>query len=241
MRIALLADLHGNLSALNSALDDLARNGGADTIVALGDLAMLGPQPAEVIDRLRQAGAVAVQGNVDKWYQRDLPADYQPRDEREAMAVHVARWARPLLGDERVAWLLGLPFQYEADLGGGETLLAVHGSPRRIDEPIYPEASTQTLDDVLAGVTATVLAFGHTHRAMVRRHNGITLVNPGTVGNPIPPDGDTRAAYGVVSAGGGRLEVSLRRVAYDPAPALAAARERAMPGADGWIAKFGGA
>ena len=75
---------------------------------------------------------------------------------------------------------------------------------------------------------------------MVRRHKGVTLVNPGTLGNPIPPDPDARAAYGLVSAGRGRLEVILRRVAYDPAPAIAAARERQMPGAEAWAAKFQG-
>jgi predicted phosphodiesterase len=240
MRIALLADLHGNLAALNAVLDDLARDGGADTILALGDLAMLGPQPAEVIDRLRQVGAIAIQGNTDAWYQHDLPGDYQTRDEREAFVIRYARWARPLLGEERVAYLLGLPFQYQADLGGGESLLAVHGSPRRIDEPIYPETTSEALDEMLAGVSASLLAFGHTHRAMETRHRGITLVNPGSLGNPIPPDPDPRAAYGVVSADG-RLDVSLRRVSYDPAPAMAAARERAMPGAAGWIAKFAAA
>jgi hypothetical protein len=83
-----------------------------------------------------------------------------------------------------------------------------------------------------------VLAFGHTHRATVRRHNGITLVNPGTVGNPLPADMDPRAAYGLVSWENGRLEVVLRRLAYDPSATLAAAAERQMPGEAGYAAKF---
>lgn len=240
MRIALLADLHGNLAALNAALDDISASGGADTILALGDLAMLGPQPAEVIDRLRAAGCAVIQGNTDTWYGGQFSPEYKPRDEREAGIVMMAAWARALLGEERVAYLLGLPFSWRGDLGGGESLLAVHGSPRRIDEPIYPEASAALLDELLEGTACTVLAFGHTHRAMVRRHGVVTLVNPGSVGNPIRPELDPRTAYALVTGRPGRLEVSLHRVAYDPAPAIAAARERRMPGADKWAAKFAG-
>jgi predicted phosphodiesterase len=238
MRIALLADLHGNLSALDAVLAELAASGGADVTLALGDLAMLGPQPAEVVDRLVETGCVVIQGNTDTWYDRQVPDDALGRDEREALIFRYARWARPLLGEDRVRYLLSLPFSWQADLGGGESILAVHGSPRRVDEPIPPEASPEALDEILAGVPATVLAFGHTHRAMVRRHHGVTLVNPGTLGNPIPPDLDCRAAYGLVSWEMGRLELVLRRLAYDPSPTLAAAVERQMPGADGYVAKF---
>ncbi len=238
MRIALLADIHGNLSALNAVLEDLARNGGADVTVALGDLAMLGPQPAEVIDRLREAGCKAIQGNTDTWYNQVLPEDAVLGDERMAWIVRYARWAKPLLGEGRVRYLLELPFSWQGELGGGERLLTVHGSPRRIDEPIMPEAPPESLDDILAGVSASIVAFGHTHRAMAHRHKGITLVNPGTVGNPIPPDLDLRAAYGFAAWENGRLEIALRRVVYDPSATLTAAVERQMPGAEGYVAKF---
>ena len=169
MRIALLADLHGNLSALDAVFADITDAGGADTILALGDLAMLGPQPAEVIDRLRSAGCAVIQGNTDTWYGGIFGPDYVPRDEREAGIVKMAHWARPFLGEERVAYLLGLPFSWRGELGDGESLLAVHGSPRRIDEPVSPDAPERLLDELLDGVGCSVLAFGHTHRALVRR------------------------------------------------------------------------
>jgi predicted phosphodiesterase len=238
MRIALLADLHGNLSALDVVLEDIAATGGADVTLALGDLGMLGPQPAEVIDRLRETGCLAIQGNCDAWYKQSPPEDAAAHDERLAGIIRYAYWAKPLLGEDRVRYLLDLPFSRQADLGGGERLMAVHGSPRRIDEPVYPEVGAGVLDEVLSGVTATVLAFGHTHRAMVRRHNGVTLVNPGSLGSPIPLDMDTRAAYGLVTWDHGRLEVVLRRLAYDPGTTLAAAVDRQMPGAAGYVAKF---
>jgi predicted phosphodiesterase len=238
MRIALLADLHGNLCALDAALEDIAATGGADVTLALGDLAMLGPQPAEVVDRLRETGCVAIQGNTDAWYNQTPAEDVAARDERLAGIIRYAHWAKTLLGEERTRYLLDLPFSWQADLGGGERLLAVHGSPRRIDEPILPDAQAEVLDDILSGVSASVLAFGHTHRGMVRRHKGVTLVNPGSLGNPIPPEMDARAAYGLVTWENGRLEIVLRRLAYDPSATLAAAVNRQMPGAAGYVTKF---
>ena len=238
MRIALLADIHGNLPALEAVLADIAGTGGADTILVLGDIAMLGPQPAEVIARLQQAGCVVIQGNTDTWYREVIASDYVPGDDRSAGMVNHYRWAQACLSQGQIRYLLALPFSWQADLGGGESLLGVHGSPRRFDEAIRPEVTGDALDEMLAGVTATVVAFGHTHRAMVRRHGRITLVNPGTVGNPIPPDLDPRATYAVVSWQNGRLEVALRLVDYDPTPTLAAAVERGMPGAAAYGPKF---
>lgn len=226
-----MADIHGNLAALQAVLADIQATGGADTILVLGDIAMLGPQPAEVIAALRQAGCVVIQGNTDTWYNEAL-AQAPPNQANHCL------WARPYLGEENIRYLLGLPFSWEGDLGDGERLLAVHGSPRRIDEPIHPETGKDELDEILTGVAASVVACGHTHRAMVRRHRDITLINPGTVGNPIPPEPDPRATYALLTCHKGRLEVSIRRIAYNPEPTLTVALERQMPGATQWVAKF---
>ncbi|HEX5439838.1 MAG TPA: metallophosphoesterase [Ktedonobacterales bacterium] len=64
MRIALIADIHGNLVAFNTILDDIAREG-VDQMVCLGDVAAFGPQPEEVVARLREVGCPVVMGDAD--------------------------------------------------------------------------------------------------------------------------------------------------------------------------------
>jgi len=181
---------------------------------------------------------VVIQGNTDTWYGEAFAQAHPTGDERLTGPANHCHWARPYLGEENIRYLLSLPFSWEYDLGDDERLLAVHGSPRQIDEPIHPETSKDELKAILAGVTASVVACGHTHRAMIRRHGHITLINPGTVGNPIPPELDPRATYALLTCDRGRLEVAWRRVAYDPEPTLAVALERHMPGATQWVAKF---
>ncbi|MCB0291188.1 MAG: metallophosphoesterase, partial [Calditrichaeota bacterium] len=64
MKIALISDIHGNLTALEAVLADIRRRG-ADRIICLGDLATLGPQPREVIARLRELDCPGIMGNHD--------------------------------------------------------------------------------------------------------------------------------------------------------------------------------
>ena len=72
MRIGLISDIHGNLIALESVLSELKREQ-VDSMICLGDVAALGPQPHEVIERLRKLNCPVVMGNTDDWYLQPLP------------------------------------------------------------------------------------------------------------------------------------------------------------------------
>ncbi|MGA9945570.1 MAG: metallophosphoesterase, partial [Candidatus Cybelea sp.] len=67
MRIAILSDIHGNLLALDACLVDLESQGGADAIVAAGDLCLDGPKPKKVLLRLEEIGAACVRGNTERY------------------------------------------------------------------------------------------------------------------------------------------------------------------------------
>ena len=64
MRVALVSDVHGNLTALEAVVADIGRRG-VDMTVHGGDLALMGPRPAEVVDRVRELGWPGVVGNTD--------------------------------------------------------------------------------------------------------------------------------------------------------------------------------
>jgi diadenosine tetraphosphatase ApaH/serine/threonine PP2A family protein phosphatase len=97
--------------------------------------------------------------------------------------------------------------------------LYCHASPGSDMVSFFPEPAEDE-HELLRGVEASRLVFGHTHVAFSRRAGQIELVNPGSVGMPF--DGDPRAAYGLVADGG---EVELRRIGYDHAASAAAVRE----------------
>ena len=203
--LALLYDIHGNLPALEAVLADADDAG---EFLLGGDYATAGAWPRETVERLRELeGATWIRGNADRWLadRHDAPA---PIDE-------IAARTAELLGDELVAELAGLP-EFTED---GDTLFC-HASPSSDMQSFGAEPGP--LDsELLEGVTAKRVVFGHTHVQFQRTDSrGIELLNPGSVG--MPWDGDHRAAYAVLDGG----KVECRRVEYDWEAAVAAVRER---------------
>jgi diadenosine tetraphosphatase ApaH/serine/threonine PP2A family protein phosphatase len=206
-RIALVYDVHGNLPALEAVLEDAAA-AGADSFLLGGDYALFGAWPAETVGWLRELEGEWIRGNGERW---TAAPDEAPEPVRDAIAR-----CRELLGDELVRELAGL-----SDSVAVEGTLYCHGSPISDVRSFMPEPAEDE-GELLLGVDAERVVFGHTHLPFARRSaGGIELVNPGSVGMPF--DGDTRAAYALVAPAG---EVTHRRVEYDHMASAAAIRER---------------
>lgn len=212
MRIAILSDIHGNLTALDAVLADLDRQR-PDLVVHGGDLVTRGAQPAEVVDAVRCLGWPGVLGNTDAllWATGAL----RPSEQRTADATAL------LLGTERVLWLRQLPRRWQ--LGG---LLLVHAMPGDLDRAPRLDAPAEELDRQYGGEGATLVVYGHIHRPGVRHLAGFTLANSGSVGQPY--DGDWRASYLLLDGG----QVEVRRVAYDLPRELAELARSRYPYAD---------
>jgi len=237
VRIALIADIHGNAVALRHALDELDRLE-VERIVCLGDVAATGPQPHEAIAMLRERGIPTVMGNADAEI-LDPPAPGQA-DEPMRRFLEMSVWGHAQLTTDDRAFLDGFPKSIEIDLGGG-TLLCVHGSPRSYDEIIRADTDAGALDEMLSGEDAPAIAGGHTHIQMLRRHGSQILINPGAIGlcyDPAPPHPDTRcvarAEFAVIETGDGGFNCQFHRLPYDPTPLLAAALESGMPHGEWW-------
>jgi putative phosphoesterase len=242
MRVGLIADIHGNLVALETVLTELAEES-LDDLICLGDVAALGPQPGAVLTRLRALGCPVVMGNVDAWL-LTLPNDAAADELDRALA----RWCTAQLTESDLAYVRAFPATYEQRLGAGQTLLCFHGSPRSYDDVIVSTTPNEALDAMLGDAHATILAGGHTHLQMVRRHGDVHLLNPGSVGLPavgpaaILRNRDVRwAEYAVVEAAGDRLNISLRRTPLDVERMLAVASVSGMPtpAIEWWVGLWG--
>ena len=206
MRIAIFSDIHGNAHALERCLDDLAARGGADAVVAAGDLCLDGPKPKQVLKLLRRAGARSVRGNTDRMVGE---ANLAQLDAEDARGVE---WVRARIGGEAARRLAELPFSltFGEDADG---LLVCHANPQSDDEHIWPDANDETLERLFAGVTQRTVAFGHLHLPYVRVWRGRTLADVASAG--LPKDGDPRAHYAILTQRDGGWEVQSRRVAFD--------------------------
>jgi predicted phosphodiesterase len=192
--------------ALDRCLDDLASRGGADVVVAAGDLCLDGPKPKQVLKRLDAIGARCLRGNTDRMAGEINIHELDPEDARGVA------WVRERIGDEWTRWLAELPFSIV--FGDGEDgLLVCHANPKSDDEHVWPDAYDDTLERLFDGVTQRTIAFGHLHLPYVRVWRGRTLVNVASAG--LPKDGDPHAHYAILTWRSGGWEVQSRRVWFD--------------------------
>jgi putative phosphoesterase len=209
MRVAIVSDIHGNLTALEAVIADISRRG-VDRVVHGGDLALIGCQPAEVIDRVRELGWSGIVGNTDELLWRPEQHEAQLRNAPKLQSLlrllfdEYAPATRKLLGEERVAWLRQLPSEHRE-----QGLLIIHASPGDLWRAPSPDADNETLAETYGRCGASTVVYAHIHRPYVRQLDQLTIANSGSVGSPF--DGDPRASYLLLESG--RPEVV--RVQYD--------------------------
>jgi putative phosphoesterase len=232
MRVGLIADIHGNLVALDAVLADLER-AQVDHVVCLGDVAW-GPQPRQTVERLRALSYPTIMGNADDALFH-LPSE-TPTDEGARVTLDIARWCDAQLTPADLDYLRTFHPILELSLGAAHTLLCFHGSPRSFHDVIRSTTAEDDLAGMLAGFSATVMAGGHTHEQMLRRYRETIIVNPGSIGLPVErgPGADQArnppwAEYALVSQENGVLRIELRRVPVDVGAIVGAIRESGMP------------
>ena len=239
MRIAIISDIHGNMVALETVLDALEAEH-VDQIVCLGDVAVFGPRPREVIARLRSLNCPVVMGNMDAWLLHPRP--HEVRDENSRRIMEVELWSARQLSPADLDYLRTFRPTVEIALGDDATLLCFHGSPQSNTDVIVSTTPEEELERMLSDFNATVMAGGHTHTQMLRRHSDLTFINPGSVGLSFERARHTDQArnspwaeYGLVSWENGSLNVELRRVPFDVDVMIRAARDSGLPHLEWWV------
>jgi diadenosine tetraphosphatase ApaH/serine/threonine PP2A family protein phosphatase len=232
MRIALLSDVHGNLPALRSVLEDV-RDSGADQTWCLGDLVGYGAEPDGCVELAREACDICLAGNHDLVVTGDIDiADFSSN------AAEAARWTRENIADEALSFLRGLKPADPAREPG-----LYHASPR---DPVWEYVlSTWQALECMDEMEPRVGAVGHSHVALFFHSNGGSevdgavapagteldlssgrwLINPGAVGQP--RDGDPRAAWLLLDTD--TWTAAWRRVEYPIDEAARAIEQAGLP------------
>jgi diadenosine tetraphosphatase ApaH/serine/threonine PP2A family protein phosphatase len=232
MRIALLSDVHGNLPAFRSVLEDV-RGSGAEETWCLGDLVGYGAEPDGCVELARESCEVCLAGNHDLVVTGDIPIE-----DFSSNAATAARWTRENISEEALEFLRGLKPEEPAREPG-----LYHASPR---DPIWEYVlSTWQALECIEEMEPRVGAVGHSHVALFFHQNGDSevkgsvapggteidlsdgrwLINPGGVGQP--RDGDPRAAWLLLDTES--WVAAWRRVEYPIDEAARAIEEAGLP------------
>lgn len=234
MRVGLISDLHGNSLALDAVLKELEGED-LDSVVCLGDVAV-GPQPREVLARVRELEAPVVLGNWDAACLDGFPSAAAGTD---AIVNEIHGWWSEQLSSEDRAFLRTFVPRLELELDGVPALF-FHGSPRSFDDFVFATTPEDELELMFGDDRQPLLVGGHTHIQMLRRWGRSLVVNPGSVGLPFLAWWPDRvrvapwAEYAILSAENGRIHVDLRRTTFDVGALLRISRASGMPHAEWW-------
>jgi predicted phosphodiesterase len=230
MRVAIVSDIHGNRTAFEAVLADL-RETSPDLILHGGDLADGGTSPAEIVDRIRDLGWQGVVGNTDEMlFRPESLQEFAKRlPELQSLFAAIEEMAvatREALGEERLAWLRGLPrVQFQGPVA------LVHASPESPWSAPAPEVSDSELESVYGPLGRPIAVYAHIHRSYIRSVSGMIVANTGSVS--LSYDGDRRAAYLLVD----ESKPAIRRVEYDMDKELKVLAGCGLPHAD-WIVRI---
>jgi predicted phosphodiesterase len=213
MKIAVLADIHGNMPALERVAAHIDA-WGPDQVIMAGDIVNRGPQPRECLQFVKErqdiAGWRLVRGNHEDYVLVHAGPD-APKSGPEFEIYRNAYWTYRRL-EGKIESLKAMPFQVSVTGPDGREVRVVHASMRGNRIGIYPEMPDAMLDQLIAPPPA-VLCVGHTHRPLVRHLGDTLVVNAGAVGTPF--DGDRRAAYAQLTWQSGRWTAEIIRLDYD--------------------------
>jgi predicted phosphodiesterase len=231
--IALISDIHGNLEALSSVLQDIQRMR-IKQIVCLGDIVGYGPDPDQCINVIRENKIITLKGNHDAYVNSD-----EGLGNANKMAIESILWTRKRLSIVHKQWLLNLPLILSFE--GFSTVHSTLREPDKWNYILQPSQATTSFQLMVE----PILFIGHSHSPTVfLEHDGIIsqiqtkafkieegskyIVNVGSVGQP--RDGQYLATYVVYDKSERNIEV--RRVTYNTAAVKQKIIERGLPAAN---------
>lgn len=238
-RVAIISDVHGNVTALQAVLADIQARG-ITRIVNLGDVIGKGPRGSEAVRLVRAACEVTVRGNWDTSIARQASHDSPS-----------GQWTRDELSAGDLAWLAALPGTLEL-LVSGRRIRLFHASQaseytrvrvRHSDEEFRGMFSNTSFTGAfraghVAGPAATpdVVGYGDIHTAYLKASRGLTLFNVGSTGNHLDaPSAPYVIIEGVAnSPDPAPFSLNFARVMYDIQAEISVARELGMPDADAY-------
>jgi predicted phosphodiesterase len=231
-RLAVLSDIHGNALALE-AVRKAIRTARPDHVAVAGDLVLNGPDPATVVDSLREMeadGAVIIAGNTDVAVADfDYAAAFPNMTDGIPDAIVAAvEWAHDALGDERVSWLRRLPSERRVHAEDGAMALVCHASPGSQTAGFDKELDATVVIERVARTDARVIGCGHTHVPEIRDLGWKVIVNDGSAGYVF--DGDPTASWALIDFVEDAVTAEIQRTTFDTLAVADAISARGLPG-----------
>lgn len=211
MLIALISDIHGNLSALNAVLEDTDK-AGAEQTWCMGDLVGYVPFPNECIELTRNKASESIVGNYDLKVIDFKKKKSEWKKSKKTAKFDAFEWNNRHLNPRSQKYLRSLPRDIRLETGKFKILLT-HGSPQYIDEPIYFDTPQERFIELGKIADTEIIVCGHTHQFMNRKVGNQWFKN------------DLRASYALMDISQDKIKVTERNIQYDVSEVIRSMQE----------------
>ena len=234
-KIAILSDIHGNVTALEAVLADAMREVSTDYWI-LGDLIMLGPGSSDLIQRLRSLpNVVLVKGNWDDIFLNAPTSDFS--DPTNVYGSRLAKYHYERLSEADLTFISELPLVVAKEIYGVEFLLCHNLPNKNYGHELWPSEKQENFNLLFADCNCDVAIYGHMHRPLMRHSSeGQLIINPGAVNVPLPITEwekrrlSLKPQYAIIEVNqSGIGNITFKKVDYNIEKEIALAKERGLP------------
>lgn len=184
-KIAVISDIHGNLEALQTVLDDI-NDRGIKRIICLGDIIAKGTHQKECIELIKNNCEIVLRGNCDDYFTSNIDISMKSQQEKDRIA-----WNKNKLSQENVTYLRSLPYSHEFYLSG-RLIRLFHAHPQKIDKIVGNIDQIDRIYELFlpsehtaSDLKADIVVYGHIHVPYIQKIYNRVIINPGSIGNSI--------------------------------------------------------
>ena len=240
MKYAVISDIHGDILALNIALNEIEKEN-VDKIICLGDTVGIGPYPNECVKRIMSLGdkLIAVRGNHEDRCIFGCP-EFIHDDKKKLTEIELEReaWGRNQLDDESMSFITALP-QSTIIEDNGYKIAVMHypADENNLYKKFMFCFTRDECKEFFKEYNADICLFGHTHISFVSRPDGKWVINPGTLGLPGYKNYGT---YGILEVNSDKIKYQEHDFKYDYNEVIRSMREINYPDVESMIRIFFG-
>ena len=234
-KVAILSDIHGNITALKAVLEDATQEEATDYWI-LGDLIMLGPSASELIDRLRSLpNTIFVKGNWDDVFLNAQTSDFS--DPTNVYGGRLSKYHYERISEDDLTFIKELPLIATKEVCGFDFLLCHNLPHKNYGHELWPSAKQENFDLLFTDHKCDVAVYGHMHRQLMRHSSeGQLIINPGSVYPPTPITNwekqhlCLKPQYAIIEIDNyGVGNINFKRVGYDIEKEVALAKDQNLP------------
>jgi len=187
MRIAVLTDVHANLTALRAVLADIRAREPFQLVVSAGDQLCGGPRPLETWDELQAAGATMLKGDTERDLEIGSFKSVPGRGLRRDLILAVFDWTMKRVPEDLRVRAASLPRRLRLQVDDGPELLLAHANGVNLHEFIWADTPAAELERLIGPNPPALMVVGHIHAPLELEYKATTILRPGSVGLKYEP------------------------------------------------------